>query len=86
MLPLRVTFYNCLPNLANLGDLCKSGERFKSRPFLNLTPAPPPFPAMNSTPGDIPARRMTYARLPITSAGRFSPLGPVGIIALPLVE
>ena len=30
-------------------------------------PAPPPFSAMN------------YARLPITLAGRFSPLGPVGM-------
>ena len=40
--------------------------------------SPLAFSAMNSTPAASMAA-MTYARLPITSAGRFSHLGPVGM-------
>ena len=47
----------------------RCGGLYPASPFLTLTltPAPPPFSAMN------------YARLPITLAGRRSPLGLVGI-------
>jgi hypothetical protein len=64
-------------------DLRLLGVNFAARAFAPAFPLRtlPDFTCTVSTISPV-AIRMTWTALPITSAGRFSPLGPLGIVKL----